>query len=57
MKYICEGYRPSCFEIRNQWMVNHAAKVIAVFNGQKSGTKDTIDYARKAGLPVVSIEG
>ncbi len=57
VKYICEGYRPSCFEIRNQWMVNHAANVIAVFNGQKSGTKDTIDYARKAGLPVVSIEG
>ena len=26
-------------EIRNEWMVNHAARVIAVFNGEKSGTK------------------
>ena len=57
VKYVCEGYSRSCFQIRNEWMVNHAAKVIAVFNGEKSGTKNTIDYAAKVGVPVVRIEG
>jgi len=44
VKYVCGGYSRSCFQIRNEWMVNHAARVIAVFNGEKSGTKNTIDY-------------
>ena len=25
-------------------MVDHSARVIAVFNGEKSGTKNTVDY-------------
>ena len=57
VKYVCEGYSRSCFQIRNEWMVNHAARVIAVFNGEKSGTKNTIDYAAKVGVPIVRIEG
>jgi len=57
VKYVCEGYSRSCFQIRNEWMVNHATRVIAVFNGEKSGTKNTIDYAAKVGVPVVRIEG
>lgn len=57
VKYVCEGYSRSCFQIRNEWMVNHAARVIAVFNGEKSGTKNTIDYAAKVDVPVVRIEG
>ena len=57
VKYVCEGYSRSCFQIRNEWMVNHATRVIAVFNGEKSGTKNTIDYAAKVDVPVVRIEG
>ena len=57
VKYVCEGYSRSCFQIRNEWMVNHAARVIAVFNGEKSDTKNTKDYAATAGIPVVRIEG
>ena len=56
VKYVCEDYSRSCFQIRNEWMVNHAARVIAVFNGEKSGTKNTIDYAAKVGVPIVSIK-
>ena len=55
--FVCPHYSRSCFQIRNEWMVNHAARVIAVFNGEKSGTKNTIDYAAKVGVPVVRIEG
>jgi hypothetical protein len=38
-------------------MVNHAARVIAVFDGKKGGTKNTIDYAMKIGIPVRLVEG
>lgn len=57
VKYICPEYSCSCFQTRNEWMVNHSAMVIAVFNGEKSGTKNTIDYAANIAVPVVCIEG
>lgn len=47
VKYICPGYSRACFQIRNEWMVDHSARVIAVFNGEKGGTKHTIDYAAR----------
>lgn len=55
--YVCQHYSKSCFQIRNEWMVNHAARVIAVFNGEKRGTKNTIDYANRARVPVALIKG
>lgn len=45
-KFICPGFSMGCFQIRNEWMVNHSARVIAVFNSEKGGTKNTIDYAK-----------
>ena len=57
VKYVCGGYSRSCFQIRNEWMVNHSARVIAVFNGEKSGTKNTIDYALRQNVPVEFIKG
>ena len=57
VRFICPDYSPSCFQIRNEWMVHHASRVIAVFNGEPSGTKNTIDFARKQGVPVRVIEG
>ena len=50
VRYICPGYSRACFQIRNEWMVDHSALVIAVFNGQPSGTKNTIDYANQKGV-------
>lgn len=57
IKFICPTYSPSCFQIRNEWMVNHSAAVIAVFNDEKSGTRNTIAYAEKVGVPVILIKG
>ena len=57
IKYLCASYHSACFQYRNEWMVNHAARVIAVFNGRQSGTKNTIDYAKKHQVPVVFIDG
>lgn len=56
VKYVCGGYSRSCFQVRNEWMVNHSARVIAVFNGENGGTKNTMDYAAKAGVPIVTIK-
>ena len=39
----------------NEWMVDRSNLVIAVFTGQKSGTKNTIDYANKKGIRVINV--
>lgn len=52
VKYICPGYSRACFQIRNEWMVDHSARVIATFNGEKGGTKNTIDCAKKSDVEV-----
>lgn len=47
VKYICPGYSQDCFQRRNEWMVNRSARVIAVYNGEPGGTKNTIEYAQR----------
>ena len=56
-RVISKGYHTGVYQLRNEWMVNHSTRVIAVFNGQPSGTKNTIDYAYRQGVPVVLLEG
>ena len=48
-------YDPSCFQRRNEWMVNHSSMVIAAYNGECGGTRNTIKYAREHGVPVHNI--
>ncbi len=55
VKYICSGYERGCFQRRNQWMVDHASRVIAVHNGEPGGTYHTIQYAQFRGVCVVAI--
>ncbi len=45
------------YQKRNEWMVDHSAKVIAVYNGKTGGTGNTIRYARRRKVPVVLLEG
>lgn len=47
VKYVCKGYSRACFQIRNEWMVDRSARVIAVYNGGPGGTKNTLEYAKK----------
>lgn len=54
VKFVCPGYSRGCFQIRNEWMVDRSARVIAVYNGEAGGTRNTIDYAAKAGACVIS---
>lgn len=53
VRFICPVYSRDCFQRRNEWMVGHSARVIAVYNGQPSGTRNTIEYARRCGVPVI----
>ena len=53
--YICKSYSNRAYQMRNQWMVDRARRVIAVFNGEESGTKNTVVYAEESGVEVRNI--
>ena len=55
IRFISPYYHRDCFQTRNIFMVNHSSRVIAVFNGEKGGTKNTIDYADRHGVPVRNV--
>ncbi len=57
VKYICPGYNAGAYQRRNEWMVDHSSRVIAVFNGEPSGTKNTIEYANRQAVRIVRING
>ena len=50
VKEINDHYFNGCYQVRNEWMVDRSNLVIAVFNGQRSGTKNTVDYAKRKGI-------
>ena len=54
--YICDCYSKYAYQKRNEWMVDRYARVIAVYNGEPSGTGNTINYAKKVGVPAVYIQ-
>lgn len=54
---ICPGFSYGSYQVRNEWMVDHSGLVIAVFNGERGGTKNTLDYARRKGVKCVIIDG
>ena len=53
---ICQGFEKSCMKQRNEYMVNHSSKLIAVVSNYRSGTGQTIRYAQKKGIDVMCIE-
>lgn len=50
---VQDRYTPGCMQRRNRYMVDHAARLIAVFDGQEGGTRRTVEYAMRQGLEVV----
>lgn len=55
--FICEGYASFAYQQRNEWMVDRSSRVIAVYNGEPGGTRNTINYAKKKDVPVVLLQG
>ncbi len=48
---VCPGFSYASYQIRNKWMVDHSGLVIAVFNGEAGGTRNTLEYAAKKNVP------
>lgn len=55
VRYLCEHYTSYCFHVRNNWMVNHSSMVIAAYNDEDGGTKNTIKYAIQNDVEVYNI--
>lgn len=55
VKYICDHYHRGCFQVRNEWMVDHSALLIAAYTGEKGGTKNTVDYASRKGVQTIFV--
>lgn len=55
VRFICPGYSRACFQIQNEWMVDRSARVIAVYNGEKGGTRNIIEYAKKQSVKIILV--
>ena len=52
--YVSREYHEGCMLERNRYLVNHAACLLAVYNGEwRGGTAMTVRYARKLGREVI----
>lgn len=55
--YVHRSYNDKCMLERNHYLVDHAAVVLAVYNGNRhSGTGATVSYARKMGREIIVID-
>lgn len=53
--WVWETIGGSAGPMRNGYMVDDADAVVAVWNGESAGTKDTIQQAESEGLPVYKV--
>lgn len=52
--YVSRKYHDGCMLERNRYLVDHAACLLAVYNGEwRGGTAMTVRYARKMGREVI----
>jgi len=57
VRCISDKFSYAAYQVRNEWMVRHSSLVIGVFNGERGGTKNTLDFAKRIGVPCVIIDG
>jgi len=55
VKFVCDHYSRSCFQIRNIYMVERSSRVIAAYNGSAGGTRNTTLYATRKSVDIVNI--
>ena len=56
IQVISKEYHPEAYQKRNAWMVNKASKIIALCNGEQSGTLNTVRYAEAQKVSVHMIQ-
>lgn len=52
---VMDFYAVYSYQKRNEWMVDHASLIIALFSGENGGTLNTVKYAQKKGVPVINV--
>lgn len=52
---VSHAYTSGCMKRRDRYMVDHASLLIAVFDGAPGGTRYTVEYAMRRGVPVVDL--
>lgn len=53
--YVSNNYTPFCMEKRNQYMIDHSTYCICALLKERSGTSQTVRYARKKGLQIFNV--
>ena len=55
--YVSRAYHKNCMLERNRFLVDHAATLLAVYNGERrGGTAATVRYAQKVGREIIVID-
>ena len=55
--YVSRTYYKNCMLDRNRFLVDHAAALLAVYNGERrGGTAATMRYAQKVGREIIVID-
>ena len=55
--YVSREHREGCMLKRNRYLVNHAACLLAVYNGEwRGGTAMTVRYAQKLGRKIIVLD-
>ncbi len=49
------SYSPLSYQSRNMWMVDNSSLVLALFTGEKGGTRNTINYAKSQGVEIINL--
>jgi len=53
---VCPGeYASAKMQTRNEWMVDHADRVLALWDGTPGGTGNCVRYAVSCGIPIVQL--
>lgn len=52
---LADEYSPACMAIRNRFMVDNSNVLLACYDGQSGGTRNTILYAQKADIEVIQL--
>lgn len=52
VRILSPCYYKSCYHVRNRWLIEHSAHLIAVYNGSRGGTMQTLNDALTKGHDV-----
>lgn len=53
---ISESYTPTCMMKRNKFMVDNATGLFAYYKRDYGGTANTVKYAMKKGVPIITFD-